>query len=87
MSLRTSEESWRSITLKIFHHTEPGYLFPELGEASRLGSLQTKVGGFTRAMSGIGEKKGRRREEGGGLAWVAVIFAEVTFYVAATTRL
>ena len=51
-----------------------------------MGSLQTEVGGATRAMSGIGEKKGRRREEGGGgggLAWVAVIFAEVTFCPAA----
>ena len=47
-----------------------------------MGSLQTEVGGATRAMSGIGEKKGRRREGGcggGGLAWVAVMFAEVTF--------
>ena len=38
-------------------------LIPELGLASRLGSLHTEVGGATRAMSGIGEKKGRR---GGG---------------------
>ena len=41
-----------------------------------MGSLQTEVGGATRAMSGIGEKKGRRREGGcggGGLAWVAVM--------------
>ena len=29
-------------------------LIPELGEAMRLGSLQTEVGGATRAMSGIG---------------------------------
>ena len=51
-------------------------LIPELGEASRLGSLQTEVGGATRAMSGIGEKKGRR---GGVTGWVvAVMFAEVT---------
>ena len=41
-------------------------LIPELGLASRLGSLHTEVGGATRAMSGIGEKKGRRG--GGGLA-------------------
>ena len=38
-------------------------LISELGLASRLGSLHTEVGGATRAMSGIGEKKGRR---GGG---------------------
>ena len=38
-------------------------LILELGLASRLGSLHTEVGGATRAMSGIGEKKGRR---GGG---------------------
>ena len=50
-------------------------LIPELGLASRLGSLHTEVGGATRAMSGIGEKKGRR----GGDSWVvAVMFAEVT---------
>ena len=44
-------------------------LIPELGEAIRLGSLHTEVGGATRAMSGIGEKeKEERRGGGGGLA-------------------
>ena len=53
-------------------------LIPELGLASRLGSLHTEVGGATRAMSGIGEKKGRRG--GGGLAarCAAVMFAELS---------
>ena len=33
-------------------------LMPELGEAIRFGSLHTEVGGATRAMSGIGARKG-----------------------------
>ena len=40
-------------------------LIPELGEAIRLGSLQTEVGGATRAMSGI---TGRERKE-----WVVAV--------------
>ena len=43
-------------------------LIPELGLASRLGSLHTEVGGATRAMSGIGEKKGRRGGGGVGVS-------------------
>lgn len=44
-------------------------VMPGEGEAIRLGSRQTEVGGATSAMSGMGAEKGSKGWRGKGFAW------------------